>query len=243
MSVRFTIRKLLRLLGYDLVKFNFSQSPSARRRQLLEHHGIDLILDVGANAGRYALTLRRNGYQGRIVSFEPLSSAFAHLQKRAARDAQWDAVNVALGARNTTATINVARNSESSSLLAMQARHAEAAPYAVYTGTEDVTVCTLDSLFDTYNQQDHRIFLKIDAQGYERRILEGAQQTLAHITGLQLEMSLVSLYEGETLFTDMIAYVAERGFLLMSIEPGFCDPVTGQLLQIDGLFFRASRQT
>ncbi len=238
MSVRFYIKKLLRKAGYDVVKFDFSQSATARRMQLLRHHGIDLVLDVGANAGRYARDLRRNGYRGRIVSFEPLAAAYAALERAAARDPLWDTVNVALGRESTTAQIHVAQNSESSSLLAMLPRHAEAAPEAVYTGVEDVAVRPLDDVLPAYHRSAARVFLKIDAQGYERHVLEGAEASLPGITGLQLEMSLVPLYEGETLFRPMIDLLAAWGFALMSVEPGFSDPASGQLLQVDGLFFR-----
>ena len=54
------------------------------RARLLASERIDLLLDVGANEGQYALRMRRAGFQGRIVSFEPLSDAFAALERRAA---------------------------------------------------------------------------------------------------------------------------------------------------------------
>ncbi len=238
MSYRFHIKRLLRKAGYDLVRFDVSHSATARRMRLLRHYGIDLVLDVGANAGRYARDLRRTGYRGRIVSFEPLSSAYAGLARAAAQDPLWETVNVALGREHTTAQLHVARNSESSSLLEMLPRHVEAAPEAAYTDAETVAVRRLDDLFAAYDRASARVLLKIDAQGYERHILDGARQTLGRITGLQLEMSLVPLYEGETLFRPMIDLLAAQGFALMSIEPGFSDPVSGRLLQMDGLFFR-----
>jgi hypothetical protein len=54
-------------------------------------------------------------------------------------------------------------------------------------------------------------------------------------------MSLVPLYRGETLFTEMIAMLTQVGFTLMAVEPDFSDPTTGQLLQLDGVFFRTSQ--
>ena len=62
--------------------------------------------------------------------------------------------------------------------------------------------------------------------------------SLNKLKGIQMEVSLVSLYEGETLLTEMIGLMSDKGYLLMDIEPGFYNPHTGQLLQVDCIFFR-----
>ena len=46
------------------------------------------------------------------------------------------------------------------------------------------------------------------------------------------------MYENETPFLEVITYLQAHGFNLMSLQPVIDDPVTGQLLQVDGLFFR-----
>ena len=238
MSLIRIIKRLLRQAGLDVIRYNTRSSPVARRIQLFAHYDINLVFDVGANTGGYALELRRQGYKGRIVSFEPLSSAFADLDRRASRDSKWEAIHTALGAHNDTVTIHIAQNSESSSILDMLPRHEEAFPHSVYVDEEEIKVQTLDSIFDDYYQPGDRIYLKMDTQGYEQHVLEGASASLDRITGLQLEMSLVPLYAGERLFADMVNHLQTLGFVLMSIEPTIDDPRTGQLLQIDGLFFR-----
>ncbi len=207
--------------------------------KLLSHYKIDLVLDVGANIGQYAEQLRQLGYRGRIVSFEPLSSAFASLRGRTEKERNWTAVNVALGDKKGTATINVAGNSESSSILPMLDAHVRSAPQSAYVGTEQVQVETLADVLRAHRRTGERVFIKIDAQGYEKQILDGAGDTLSHVDGLQLEMSLVPLYEGELLLPRMVDLLASRGFTLMSLEPGHSDPASGQLLQTDGVFFRS----
>ena len=231
------ITKLVRACGYDLVKRNYRYSADMRLITLLRHHEIDLVFDVGANAGQYGATLRALGYAGRILSFEPLSSAFATLQERARKDRHWDVLNVGLGHENSQVELNVSGNSQSSSILEMLPAHVAAAPRSAYVDTEAITVRTVDSIVDE-NRCDARIFLKIDTQGYERKVLDGSSKSLHRITGIQIETSLVPLYEGETLFKEMLDYVEARGFTLHSLEYGFGDPLTGRLLQVDCIFFR-----
>jgi hypothetical protein len=81
-------------------------------------------------------------------------------------------------------------------------------------------------------------YMKIDTQGFEKNVIEGAKESLKDIKGLQLELSMVELYQGETLVTDMINYIEDKGFTLYSLEPGFYDTKSGQLLQVDGIFYR-----
>lgn len=234
------IKKVLRRIGYDIVRYRpITDAGLIRRIRLFNHYGIDVVLDVGANVGQYASQLRKAGYHGKIVSFEPLSTAFSELQRAADGDSDWKILNMALGDENGSAEINVAANSFSSSLLEMLPVHKQAAPDSVYVGKETIAIRRLDSDFERLVGPDERVFMKIDTQGFERQVLEGAGLALGRVCGLQLEMSLVALYSGESLFRDMWDLLLERGYTLMSLEPGFSDPVSGRLLQVDGVFFRA----
>lgn len=237
MSLRREVRKLFWKVGLDLASFH--ESPMARRKRLMESYGSDLVLDVGANAGQYGLQLRNDlGYLGRIVSFEPLSTAFRQLERKAEGDGAWGLFNVALGDRNETQRIHVSRNSQSSSLLDMLPAHLNSAPESDYVGEEDVEVRTLDSLFERVAGAHENIWLKIDTQGFEDRVIRGAERSLARIRTLQVELSLVPLYGKQLLLDEMVALLRGRGYSLVGLEPGFTDDRTGQLLQADGLFHR-----
>jgi hypothetical protein len=149
---------------------------------------------------------------------------------------------MALGDVDETRSIHVAGNSQSSSFLEMLPQHLAAAPKSAYVGTEAVTVRRLDGLFDQYCAPRERVFLKIDTQGFEAAVLRGAEQSLARCLGVQLEMSIAPLYQGELLLPELIAAMAQQGLALMDLKPGFFDPRTGALLQLDGLFFRSPVQ-
>ena len=231
-------RRVVQAFGLDVTRYRPTTLQGYRRQLLLASRGVDRVLDVGANAGQYALELRRFGYCGSIVSVEPLPDAFQALKAHAARDPRWDAVQIAVGARDSSATIHVAANSVSSSLLPMLPTHADIAPESRYTGTQTVAVTTVDAIAAAYRRDAVRTFLKADTQGFEGAVLDGAVGTLPTLVGLEVEMSLVPLYDGAPLFGELHERILALGFTPYGIEPEFIDPVTGRTLQINAVYVR-----
>lgn len=238
MALQEQIRKIIRGFGYDVVAYSHRKHPLARRKKLLDTYGISLVLDVGANVGQYAQELRDIGYPGRMVSFEPLKSAYARLLAASGKDRSWDCLNIALGDRDELSWINVSANTQSSSLLEMLPEHERVSPKSRYVGKEEIEVKALDSIFDDIRQGEEGIWLKIDAQGFEKNVLEGAETSLQFISTIQLEMSLRPLYAGELLLCDMQGYLNDKGYGLVAVEPGYSDKATGEVLQVDGIFHR-----
>lgn len=234
------VRRMLRRAGVDVVRYGPVPHHLLRRAHLLRRFAPSVVLDVGANAGIYGRELRQVGYRGRIVSFEPLSTAYAALAAEAARDGAWEAVNTALGAAAGQAELNVAANSWSSSLRPMLDTHVSAAPDSRYVGRETVRVETLDAVFGRWAGPDGRVWLKIDTQGHERDVLAGAVESLPRIETVELEMSPVGLYEGEALFTEMFDWLVGRGFACVHLQPGLYDPADERLLSLDGYFHRVA---
>lgn len=216
--------------------FEVRRHPAARRQRLLDSAGVNLVIDVGAAVGHYGHELREFGYRGEIVSFEPLAAPFAKLAAEAALDPKWQARNSALGSKVGTATINVASNSDSSSLLPMLEEHREAAPHIAYVGSEEIQISTLDAEFADATD-DTRAFLKIDTQGFEAEVLAGGEKFLNRCAGLQIELSFRPLYEGGLLAHETIAAANDLGFTLVGFQQGFAAP-SGEILQADGTFFR-----
>ncbi len=238
--LRRKLHQAFRSVGYDFVRFAPGPHPLVRRRLLFKTFAIDLVLDVGANEGQFGSQLREMGYGGEIISFEPLASAFEQLSRTAYIDGAWRALPIALGADNSQALLNVAGNSQSSSLLDMLPAHRQASSSSKFTGQQVADVRTLDSLMSQLCPQPRNICLKIDTQGFEMQVLEGAAQSLPQIATLQLEMSLVPLYRDAPLFADMLAHLTSQGFELVSLESAFTDGATGRQLQLDGMFHRYS---
>ena len=229
------LQRLARLRGLDLQPH---RGPPRTLGDFLANRRVDLVLDVGASTGNYGWTIRAGGYRGRICSFEPLQAAFAKLEKLAAEDPGWTCHRLALGAESGEAEINVAGNSDSSSLLEMGERHARSDPASVYIGKERIELSTVDEVWERLVRDGEGVFLKLEVQGYELEALRGAERSLPRLTGVQTELSLVPLYEGAPSWTDVVAHLQERGFQPERLEPAFEDPATGQVLQVDAVFMR-----
>jgi FkbM family methyltransferase len=231
-------RALLRAIGFEPIRYTPRNFVHLRRVPLIRERGVRVVLDVGANAGQYALELRAHGYAGRIVSFEPLGQAFAELERAAAADPAWEVRRVALGSSAGEAQLGVSGNSKSSSLLPIRERHLEAAPAAGYVASETVEVVTLDSLREELLGPGELVLLKLDVQGYELEVLRGATETLQQVEVIESELSLVELYEGQPLLDEVVGYLHDAGFDLVGLEHFFRDRRSDDLLQTNGLLVR-----
>jgi FkbM family methyltransferase len=233
------VRLLLNRAGFEVTREHFKH----RFVYSLHQHGVDTVIDIGANTGQFGHLLRRSGFTGRIHSVEPLQSAFTELQAGTARDPRWTVERAAVSDEPGTVTMNVSGNSVSSSVLPMLERHTSAAPQAQYVATEDVPATTVDDIVTRAHLRPESTLLKVDVQGYEKAVLDGAAKTLGSFAAVRTEMSLVALYDGQPLLAEIVEYLGGHGFDLWSVEPGFVEPGTRRLLQLDGVFFRRETGT
>ena len=238
MSITAPIKAVLRRAGIDVVRF-----PSRAHHPLgafLRDYRIATVIDVGANVGQYARRLRSEGFAGAIVSVEPDPTAAAVLARDAMRDPRWSTHQVAIGSEPGRATLHVAALSVFNSFLA-PTEYGQASDSRI-GGVRDVEVevTTVDALL-----AQHPIaapfLLKIDTQGFEQAVLTGASSTLARAAGVQLELSVRPLYEGQATMADMIAHLGGHGFAPYALMGGYADPSTGALAEVDGLFCRSRR--
>jgi len=230
------LNRVLNLIGAEIIRY--PNENLYRRKKLFERYKINKVLDVGANVGNYGLNLKKSGFNGKIISFEPLSKTFIELEKKSHKYKDWNSINIALGDFNGNTEINIANNNDSSSILDMLPAHLESAPYSKYIGKEKIQVKTLDSIYEDLCIGEDVVYLKIDTQGFEKQVLDGAIKSLSKIKGLQVEMSLVPLYSDSITYIEMINFLKKNNFILHSIEPGFFDQASGKLLQFDGIFYK-----
>ena len=233
-------KKGARRLGVDVRSIKHTEEGILRL--LLTRLQPSVVLDVGANVGQYVRQVRAAGYRGSIISFEALAAAHAALVQAARTDPSWTvAPRAAIGSHEGTVEINVTANTAGSSLLPSTALLTQAAPQAEYVGRESCRCMRLDA-YDGIPARG-TVFLKIDVQGFEIEVLQGATTLLPRLCAIQLELSLVPLYQGAPVMTEVIRYLDERGFELFQLQPGFRDERDGRLLQADGYFVRRTPST
>ncbi|MCL7713177.1 FkbM family methyltransferase [Stenotrophomonas mori] len=234
-SLDMAVQRFLKRKGYVRTRAEDGVAI-ARRARLLASQGIDLVLDVGANTGQFALQMRGLGYRGRIHSFEPMQAAWARLCTRMAGDPLWSGTQAALGERCSEESLNVASNSVSSSFLEMLPTHLANAPRSAYLRDETVRMSRLDDIFPELASGMEGVWLKLDVQGYEYNVLEGGRGVLPRCRIVQLEMSLAPPYAGQRTFLELCSYMDAAGFDPVGFEAGFQEPASGILLQVDGIF-------
>jgi FkbM family methyltransferase len=206
---------------------------------MLNSAAITVLFDVGANEGQYGRSLRSSGWTGRIVSFEPLHAAFTKLRAIADADAAWTTAELALGDVAGEVELNVSRTPMSSSLLPMLSAHEQLVPRSEYTHTETVRCARLDDVFDEFVGPGMSVGLKIDVQGFEMRVLNGAVNALSRVALIEMEINLDLLYEGQPEAANVIRYLDESGFRLVGVEPEHFSPATGQTSWLNATFRRS----
>lgn len=211
-------------------------------RRLLKFLEIDLVLDVGANVGQYATMLRKKArYRGRIVSFEPAPALIGPLQAKADRDPLWSVEQIALADTDGTSNLNLLAASEMNSISAPDMTNTPTLDWlktrigVVQVRTERL-VAVLDRLGDLYGA--NRIFLKMDTQGYDFKILGAAQGDLGRLAGIQTEMTIQPLYQDTSPLVDVVPFLQKRGFVLSAIVPNNAGHFP-ELIETDGIFIRS----
>lgn len=224
-------RELLRRVGLEVGRYQHSYRY--RRQQIIESERIDLVIDVGANSGAWGAELRRGGYQGPIVSFEPDERTYHQLEQRAADDPGWTHHQLAIGAQKGELSLNLSHSSLWNSFLPISTTTLGGAPDAVYVGTQTVQVDRLDDLVTNGD----RVMIKIDVQGFEREVLAGAQNLLSRTSALEVELCPLTLYEGQDLMTGLLQRLEAAGFAMVLVD-NVAVRTDGRAMAFNGMFVR-----
>ncbi|MUL42886.1 FkbM family methyltransferase [Streptomonospora sp. PA3] len=207
---------------------------------LLRDYRVNCVFDVGANVGQYARRLRKHGYTGRIVSFEPVSAIAEKLREAAADDPDWWVYPCALGREERVDTINVVQGSMSS-LLGPSEFGTRRYKRFRKTAAEEIAVRRLDAVMDEALKgiDDPRPYLKLDTQGYDLEAFAGAGARTADLVGLQSEVALMQIYEGMPRMQEAITVYEDDGFEITGMFPVTREQATGRVLEFDCVMVRA----
>jgi len=228
------MNKLVKFFGVDA-----KMSDEEILLKAIKSNQIDLIFDIGANTGQFSELVIKLGYEGNIVSFEPISKAYELLLQKSRKYKRWEVFNrCAIGDIDGTININVSQNLLSSSALKILEHHTSVSPESNVVSIESVPIYKLDSIYNQYKEKFNNILLKIDTQGYEEKVLIGAGNFLTFVKGVLVEVSLIPLYEGQKLYDDIYEMLKARGYSLWGVFPAFVNKSNGRMLQLDLLLFR-----
>ena len=237
------LKRIVRTLGYDVTTFPAgSQRVDAHLSMLLNRLEIDCVLDVGANRGQFGSLLRRIGYSGGIVSFEPVAACFEELHHATRNDPLWEARQLALGESDCTLPIHVTASTDFSSFLVPNEYCRNTFGNGpVQTATEDVRVRRLDEVLDEepLARRSSRIFLKMDTQGYDREVLSGAAACMDRIIAVQSELSVRPVYDAAPRYLDALQWFESAGYELTGLFPVNRDRAL-RVIEMDCVMARAS---
>lgn len=208
------------IIPRDAVGQLFEQSCVGK---VLDNFGVDCVFDVGANTGQYAIMLReRLRFRGTIISYEPVPELAAELERTASGDPAWIIRNLALDRETRDALFRVTADTQFSSLKPTSGLgHAIFGGQVAVTDTLSLTTSTLAAEINLWRKQLGfvRPYLKMDTQGNDLAVADGAGVMLSSFVAVQTETAIAKLYESMPDFAESQAYFTARGFDLSAIIP------------------------
>lgn len=236
------LKDLFRIFGIELQRIpkidplKRAIPPEMRALYWLKELEIKTVLDIGANEGQFAQGIIKLLPNAKVYSFEPLSRCYEKLVTSLGDNPSFKAFNVALG--NETGEVSIYENeySPSSSLLPLGELHKKTFPFAKEVVSEKVRIVKLDDLSKEIELCEP-ILIKIDVQGFEDKVIEGGEQVFESASVIIIELSIVTLYEGQKLFDDIYQKLISLGFYYYCNLDQAQD-TAGKTLYVDSIFVK-----
>lgn len=242
MKLKKNVKKVFKFFGYDLVRLKGGLGRGTFENELikiLDSIETDLVLDIGANRGQFAMSLFDYGYKHNVLSFEPLSEIYKILEENSKTNGLWYLhEKCCVGDKETIVDINLSNLAGNSSVLAIKSTKYNV-PDSHYVKKESVPQITLATLNENrLIKQAKNIFVKMDIQGYEHYVISQLPYINYKINGFYLELSLVNLYEDQKDYLYICNQLKEFGYDLVYVEPEYIR--SNRMVQFNGLFLHNS---
>lgn len=221
------------------VHISRSRTHPSRTLLGLKRYNIGTIIDVGANTGQFARSMKAHFPTADILCFEPLPEPYRALSSWAARTQGVVALNVALGDRSGTQEMLFHTDHSASSSFLKTTKHSEST--FSFTASQRAILTKMERLDDFISARStplrREIMLKLDVQGFELHVLRGAASLLETVRAVIVEVILDELYQNQTSFVDIVSIMKEGGL----VYSGNLDQVVahdGHVMWLDAVFVR-----
>lgn len=230
------INYLFRKLGFEPINQELILKEVITKKWI-ESFSLDVIIDIGSSDGGFSRKIKNIFPNATIYCFEALPNSYERLLQKNEKMSNFHAFNVALS--NEKGEIDFYKcenNTGSSSILEMNNVHKEAYPFTAENTKISVKADRLDEFSQDFDLQNKNVMLKLDVQGAERIVLEGAIKTLEQVDYIFCEMNFIETYKNCVLFGELNSFFEEYGFILSGMENISQNNKTGEFLQADAYF-------
>lgn len=205
------------------------------------------VVDVGASGGLHSRWQKVANYNFKAVLFEPDPREYDRLKQSLGDN--YLVINSALSNSAQQVEFNLCRQQTASSIFMPNLELINKYPEAERCDIVDTITIKTDTMDNQLlNAGLTEIdFIKIDAQGYELSILEGAVKTLNNVIGLEIEVEFLPIYKNQPLFHEVDQFIMSRGFELIDLKRSYWRRTgthrygadkKGQIIFGDALYFR-----
>lgn len=217
MFSRFVYRNMNPLLSkyFKFVIKRRSEDLSWQRKLLLENLKISTIIDVGAHYGEFYEEVRRHEFRRKVISIEPTRSSYEILKKYEGCDRNFKALNVALA--DVAGELTFYEYEESSMNSALEVDSSSNYKLNLKESVSSTQCITLDQVIETESLQGDNIFVKLDVQGYEVKILQGLRNCLQSVNLIQVEISINPIYRDASNLLELVDWLKLNGFAIVSV--------------------------
>jgi FkbM family methyltransferase len=190
---------------------------------------------VGANIGQFTIAAVNIFTDSKIYAFEPNPGPCKKLMANTTKFSNIEIFHYAVGNKNTQHDFHIHQHDQTSSILNIKSGNSNVFPDLKEIKTINVTMTTLDSIF--YKRTLKRpVLLKLDVQGCENRVVEGAQKILKNVDFVVMETSFRPMYSKEPPFLELVELMNASNFRFSRPVSFFKNPQSGEILQADVLF-------
>ena len=234
------IHKIVNSLGYEIVSKKKTKTHPEYNiwHWLRSTQNIRTVIDIGAFNGAVALFLSRNFNLSSLYAFEPLTAYIPEIKKKLAHIPNLQIMNVALSDHTGTEILHQNTYAPASSLMHVSNISKEEFPKTSGETDVPVQVERLDDVIK-HDKLEKEIFIKIDVQGVEDRVIRGGEKIFSVARCVLIEMSFVPMYDGQPLFEDVHTLLVEKGFRFHGMKNQIHSEKSGEPLFSHCLYIRS----